>query len=154
MHDYRFDKSRVTISLRLRGGAEVSGTLFVQASQYRARGHEEPIDLLNDPDPFFPFERDDGVVILVPKARVLEVLGVETTPEDELRRTSARAVEVVLHLVDGNERTGMLLLEMPSDRPRVLDYLNHNAEPFLMLFEPNGARIVNARAIEYVRPLD
>jgi hypothetical protein len=154
VHDYRFDKSRVPITVRLLGGEELRGTLFAQASQFRARGHEEPIDLLNDPEPFFPLEREDGVVVLIPKARVLELRGVGLSPEDELRRASVRAVEVVVRLVDGADRTGTLLLEMPSDRPRVLDYLNHSAERFLTLFGKDEVQILNAEAIEYVRPLD
>jgi hypothetical protein len=43
---------------------------------------------------------------------------------------------------------------MPSDRPRVLDFLNRCAVRFITVIGEGEASLVNVRAIEHVRPRD
>ena len=154
MYPYRIEKERIPVTLRLFGGQSLAGDIFVQPSSYRQLGHESPLDVMNAADAFFPFQRQDGTILLIPKERVAEVRGVTLTPEDEMRRDSARAVEVAVQLLDGSEHPGIILLEMPSDRPRVVDFLNFGRDRFFTLFGDNDIHLINVRAVEFVRPLD
>jgi hypothetical protein len=61
-------------------------------------------------------------------------------------------VEVTLR--DGTVRSGRLYLEMPTDRPRLLDYLNRYAQRFVTLYSAGGIRLINRELIERVRPMD
>jgi hypothetical protein len=157
VYQYRIEKDRLAVTIRLHGGERVNGYIFVQPSIYRHLGREEPVDVFNAPEPFFPLQSELGTLLLA-KDRVIEAWPAETEPEeeeDEMRHASARAVGVQLTLTDGSERCGTILLELPSDRPRVLDFLNTMTDRFISMYDEDGAlHLVNTRAIERVRPLD
>jgi hypothetical protein len=57
-------------------------------------------------------------------------------------------------LTGGVTRFGSMRLELPSDRPRLLDHLNCGTERFLTLYTDRDVRLVNRAMIERVRPLD
>jgi hypothetical protein len=152
--DYRIEKERLAITLTLIGGEQVSGHIFVQPLAYAHRGREEPIDLLNDPEPFFPLEVNGGEMLLVAKDRVVEVSGIKTAEDDEVRRATARMALLQVTLTGGIVHFGSMRLELPSDRPRLLDYLNCSTDRFLTLYADRDLRLVNRAMIERVRPLD
>ena len=59
-----------------------------------------------------------------------------------------------LTLEDGTRRRGIVLIEMPHERPRVLDFLNSETHRFLTLYAGGTATLVNRQAVACVRPLD
>ena len=63
-------KVRVRADLTLRGGSGMSGQVFVEATS----GIQ---DLLNAPEPFFPFVDEAGIVHLINKNSVVHI-----TPHD------------------------------------------------------------------------
>ena len=154
MYQYRIEKDRVTVTVRLRGGECLEGSIFIEPSVYRHLGREEPSDVFNNPEPFFPLIPADGEPVLVAKSHVIEACPLTPTEDDLERRRAARTAGVELTLSDGTLRAGMVLLEMPSDRPRVLDLLNSSGDRFLRLFIGDSISLINVAAIERVRPLD
>ncbi|MEJ7811645.1 MAG: hypothetical protein WKG32_14635 [Gemmatimonadaceae bacterium] len=154
VYQYRIEKDRVTLTVRLRSGRQLEGCIFVQPSVYRHFGREEPFDLFNGPEPFFPILTSDGEPRLVAKAQVVEVGRIAPTEDDHERRITSRSADVELMLVDGTRRSGSILLELPSDRPRVLDLLNSSGDQFIRLFADDSISLVNVAAVEHVRPLD
>ena len=151
---YRIEKTRVAVTFRLMSGERMRGAIFVNPFIFHHVGQEEPLNLFNAQDPFFPIETEEGEVLLVAKDRLVEVEGVQLTDDDELRRASARPVTLTVTFVDGFVRTGCVYLEMPADRPRLLDFLNRYAERFFPLYVGDDVYLVNTRAIEHVRPRD
>jgi hypothetical protein len=151
---FRIVKDRMAVSVTLLGGERVDGEVFVQHPPDGAARQEEPRDVLNAPEPFFPVRDGRGRVVLLAKDRVAEVTGREVIGDDEVRRASARSAMLELTLTNGMTRTGSVLLELPSGRPRLLDFLNREHERFLTLYTAEGARLINRRLIESVRPLD
>lgn len=151
---YRIEKSRVAVVLRLRSGERIRGAIFVQPSAYLHFEREEPVDLFNAAEPFLPVEVDGGDVLLVAKDHVVEVEGAMGAHDDDLRLASARAATLTVTLSDGVVRTGKVFLEMPSDRARVLDYLNSIHDRFFVLHDEDEIYLINARAVEHVRPRD
>jgi hypothetical protein len=62
----KIPKVRVRADLRLRDGADMSGQVFVEATS-RIQ------DLLNAPEPFFPFIDEAGIVHLINKNAVVQL---------------------------------------------------------------------------------
>ena len=149
---YRIEKTRLAIAIRLRGGSVIQGFVFAQATPYG--GREEPADVLNGSDPFVPIETRGGGTLLVSKDHVLEAIPDAPAEIDEMRRLTARSAEIELTLEDGTRRRGVVLIEMPHERPRVLDFLNSATQRFLTLYAGGTATLINRQAVACVRPLD
>ena len=149
---YRIEKTRLAIAIRLRGGSVLQGFVFAQATPYG--GREEPIDVLNGAEAFVPVEIKGGSTLLVAKEHVIEAIPDGPAEIDELRKVTARSAEVELTLEDGTKRRGVVLIEMPHDRPRVLDFLNSETHRFLTVYAGGTATLINRLAIACVRPLD
>ena len=145
---YRVEKLRRRLTIVLTDGEQLDGEIFLRPlSRYRSRP-EEPTDLLNDPEPFFAFDRD-GEAMLVAKANVARV---ETTfdADDDLDVVSL-GVPVEVTLTDGATCTGSIFLESRSDRPRLLDYLNSFRGHFLPVIDARHVQLVNIKTIAHVR---
>jgi hypothetical protein len=153
--EYRIEKGRRAVVLTTIGGAPVAGDVFVQPYARHRSGPEEPEDVLNSAEPFFPLVTASGETLLFAKEQVAEV-ECDGPPEDDdpQRLAGLRSALVEVHLTGGTVRTGFLYLETPTDRPRLLDYLNLVPHRFIALQGAEGVRLVNRRFIAHVRPLD
>jgi hypothetical protein len=154
VHKYRIEKQRIAVTLRMIGGDEIHGHIFVPPRPYGYGAPEEPIHLFNAPEPFLPLVQGDGEVLLVAKDRVVEVAGITAHDDDAVRRESARQALLEITLADGVVHLGSMRLETPSDRPRLQDFLNHHPGRFATLYTTEGVRLINVRLIDRVRPLD
>jgi hypothetical protein len=153
-YDYRIEKARLSVALTMMGGDELRGHIFVHRLAHHGFGTEAPADLFNAPEPFFPLELENGEVILVAKERVAEVVCGEQTPEEAAYQLASRMALVQVMLAGGSVRFGAVRLELPADRPRLIDYLNRVTDRFLTLFTSDEARLINRTLIDRVRPLD
>ena len=151
-NDIRIEKERVGVSITMVGGETLSGCLFAPPI-YPPGGLEDPLQILNEAEPFFPLGLDTGEVLLVAKDRVLEVM-LDEPVVDEDGPASAPTALLHITLAGGTARVGSMRLEVRADRPRLLDYLNDCDQTFLTLYTDQGVRLVNRAMIESVRPLD
>jgi len=153
MHtDFRIEKDRRVVSLQMLGGEQLNGEMFVQRFSRHHVGSEQVPDVLNAPEPFFPLVRA-GDTLLIAKQQVREVELADDGHESAVASAvRAEAVEVTLR--DGTVRSGRVYLEMPAERPRLLDYLNRYAQRFLTLYSAGGIRLINRELIERVRTMD
>ena len=118
------------------------------------KGGEEPADVLNGSEPFFPLESHRGETLLIAKDQVLEAIADIPLAIDEVRRATARSADVEMTLEDGSQRRGTVFIELPHERPRVLDFLNSAADRFVTLYAGGTATLINGQAIACVHPLD
>lgn len=148
MSQYRIEKLRRQLKLVLADGTKLSGEVFLRStSRYRSRP-EEPVDLLNDADPFFVLDRK-GEALLVAKSQVSRA---ETElDEDDALDTGALGVTVEVTMRDGTVCDGSIFLESRSDRPRLLDFLNSYHERFLPVVSPKQVLLLNTQLIAHVR---
>lgn len=148
MSDYRIEKTRRELTVVLADGSKLKGDVFLRSvSRYRTRP-EDPVDLLNDADPFFALERA-GETLIVAKAQVTKV---ETDlTEDDALDTGALGVTVEVTMRDGSECDGSIFLESRSDRPRLMDFLNTYHERFLPVVSPEHVLLLNTQFIAHVR---
>jgi hypothetical protein len=151
---YRIEKERLDVTLTLIGGEVVVGRIFVPAPLLGHAGELDPVSVFNDRDLFFPLERPNGEVLLMCKARVIEVAGLPLGEDLEEVRGSAPMSLLEITLAGGITHFGSMRLEVRADRPRLLDYLNDSTQNFLTLYTDQGVRLVNRAMIESVRPLD
>ena len=152
--DYRIEKERISVAVTTVSGETVDGDIFVQTYARHRMGREEPSDIMNADEPFFPLALRDGGTLLVAKDQVREVLCEGALEDDAANSVGARAAEIELVLTNGETRRGAIFLEVSMDRPRVLDFLNRFDLRFLTLHDESCVRLVNRRLIERVRPLD
>ena len=168
MSEYRIEKVRRRVSVALSGGGTLVGDIFLQPSARYRSGPQDPAELFNEPESFFPLATNGDELILIAKDHVKTVQfddaevdtfvdGVTDGRSD--RRQAVRSdsagvatgvvVEVVLR--DGSHVDGELRLEMRSDRTRLLDFLNGGQQRFLTLRSPGRVCLVNWRQIAQVR---
>lgn len=152
MSDYRIEKRRCPVEVTLANGRRLDGDVFVQTIARFRNAPEEPIDLLNDDDPFLPLAAPQGVVSLVQKAQIA-LVAMPLPVADDPVETGVLGMQVEFTLMDGSAHVGSIFPELPADRPRLVDFLNDTPLPFLALFTAHQLRLVNRVHIAYVRPV-
>jgi hypothetical protein len=152
--EYRIEKDPHPVTLTLLGGELISGAMFVQAHARRRAGREDPADILNEPEPFFPFVTEAKETLLIPKSRVLEVAGDIPSRRPVALAAGDPVVRISVTLIGGTVRNGTVFLETRGPAPRPLDFLNHTPERFFALHASDAVRLINRDLIERVHPLD
>jgi hypothetical protein len=155
MSEYHIEKSRSPVVVRTRSGEVVSGDIFLQLYGRHDGGAERPIDLLNSAEHFFPICADDGEIVILAKDQVVSVAWQNPSDADEnpLQSVMTR-VDVEVGLTDGETISATVLLEVPEDHPRLLDFLNLVRNRFMSLETPGGGLLVNRGMVERVRTLE
>jgi hypothetical protein len=134
------------------GGEALSGSLFAPQI-YPPGGQEDPLQLLNESEPFFPLGLSTGEVLLIAKDRVLEIMLDGSSGSEDLPGSAPTGLLQVT-LAGGRTYVGSVRLEVRASRPRVLDFMNYCTERFVALRTDEGVRLINRKMIERVRPLD
>ena len=123
-------------------GRTFVGRIFVPAVASRHAGATRPEEWMNEGSGFFPFLPDDSTTSVLLNKRELLVLSVAASAD---RGDLVEEVEVPVRRVavecGGRRLEGRLVIEMPSNQSRVLDYLNR-PEPFLTLREGDRHHLV------------
>ena len=152
MSDYRIAKLRCPVEVTLANGQRLDGDVFVQRATRFRNEPEQPIDLLNDDDPFLPIATDTGDVFLVQKAQIA-VVGAPLPLGDDAVEPGVVGMRVEFTLVDGSAHVGSVFPELPAERPRLVDFLNDSPLQFLALFTVAQLRLVNRVHIAFARPV-
>jgi CRP-like cAMP-binding protein len=154
MDVYRIEKSRIPVIVTLADGEELAGDMFAQGYAELHYGPERPSDILNDPHEYFPLALSDAETLLISKQNVREVNALSSSRDDWRLLPAWRQQRVDVRLASGEICSGTVDLEVPSDQPRLLDFLNRMPEQFLTVLTTAGARLINRRFIVSLRPLD
>lgn len=154
MNEYRIEKSRWPVVVKTHSGETVAGEMFLQAYARPGGGAERPIDILNGDEPFFPLALADGETVLLAKEQVITVATDDAVNAVPDTAEFARPAVIEVRLVSGDTHAGAILLELPSERARLLDFLNRDHQRFFTLYGLDRHLLINRQAIERVRPLD
>ncbi len=149
MSEYRIEKVRRTVMLRLSDGATVSGDVFLQPTARFRAGPQHPSDLFNEPEPFIPIATVDEELVLIAKDQIAHVQFPADGADTHLEGIADAAVD--LWLADGTVLNGVVRFATRADRSRLLDFLNDDDQRFLTLQTPFGTCLVNRRHITQVR---
>lgn len=153
MLDLRIEKVRRPVEVTLANGHRLDGDVFVPVKSPNRNGPGDPLDLLNDDEPFLPLVHAGGDIYLVQKTNIA-VVGTHLPIRDDAVERAVVGMHVELTLADGSTQAGSLFLEMRASQDRLSDALNDFALPFVALFTAEQLRLVNRRHIAYVRPLN
>jgi hypothetical protein len=150
---FRVEKLRRAVRVVLTDGRRLDGDVFL-AERTKSRAEpQEPIDLLNEDAPFFPFFLNEQEVLLVAKEQVTRV---ETAASDGGEASAdmpdgAMAVEITL--IDGSSISGFVPLEKRGEQTRLLDFLNGYLKRFIPVFWGEQVCLVNRFLIASVSQL-
>jgi len=118
-----------------------------------AHGPEQLLERLNNSDRFLPMKDPSGTVRLMAKAGIAALVCAREPDElAALRELLPTPAPVRVRMRDGSELEGELLLLLPGERHRVLDFLNA-PERFFLLAHPTGASFVNKEWIDHIAPV-
>lgn len=153
MTDFLLPRTAIAARITLTQGEPRTGTIFVGARVPHHEGPETPLEMLNRPDPFFPFRpTDNGEILLVAKGQTV-ALAVEDAPiGDPDRLSAARQLQLELVLTNGATITGQASAELPENHARPLDYLNASIEPFFTISTDERTHYVNRAHVLFARP--
>ncbi|HYC52695.1 MAG TPA: hypothetical protein VEB19_16400 [Gemmatimonadaceae bacterium] len=151
MSEYRIEKLKRDVSVQLANGQRLEGQMFLRpVSRHRARS-EDPLELLNDVEPFFPLMLANGKAMLVSKSGVALV---ETAIEDEDQDLTALGYLVEVTLTDGSTCRGSVFVERQPGRQRLYDFLNAWPSRFMTVVNTDKVILVNTQTIAHVREVD
>lgn len=149
---FRVEKLRQAVSVVLVDGRRLDGDVFLWECTRAGPEPEQPIDLLNEGDEFFPFFLNEQEVILLAKHHVSRA---ETrAPEaDALSELADERMGVEITMKDGSAISGFVPLEKRGEHTRLLDFLNNYAKRFIPVFWGDQVCLVNRSLIASVSQL-
>ncbi len=144
---------RIRAEVLVTGGRTLDGFLHLQPLASVHSGPETPEDALNRDEAFLPITSDNRS-IFVAKSQVLAVTVRTVLSTNDVERVeAARTLGMQIELSDGTGFVGAVTSELPPDRARVLDYLNHDSG-FFCLVDQDAMRFINRLHVRLVTPLD
>lgn len=144
---------RTRVEVMVTGRRTLRGDVHLSPFAQNHSGPESVIDLLNRPEQFFAMTLDGEQPIMVAKEQVLVFRLPPHAPiTDPARESAARKIELSVELDDGSAFEGAVLIELPPDRLRLLDFLNFTPT-FFALSSPDAVRVINRKHVRCVSPL-
>ena len=148
-NEFFIEKEQLPVTITMVTGEELCGSLFIQPTWRRPSIQFDAPVLLHLPDAFFPLQLANGRTRLIAKSQVVLMRGTgheDVTGDDSLGDPAA----VVMRCSSGVVVRGELFIARVTSNTRVLDYLNRSAEEFILLYESDGAVLVNRHHIVVV----
>ncbi len=143
--DLRVPTVAIPAEVFLDGGEKLTGQVFLPSISSHHSGQPRPDEWLNQPTGFFPFLIDgDERALILNKSRVAAVTFPKTyalSPDDSLGFTS----QVEVHW-DGSPVKGSVLIDMPAERTRMLDYLN-GPDRFIPIWASDSYQLIRKDCI-------
>ncbi len=131
----------------------LSGVIHLQLMARHHSGPETSVDLLNRDELFFALVLEGEQPVFVAKSQVLFLkLPSQPAIEDPDRASAARRIELEIELSDGTLLEGIVMIELPPDRLRALDFLN-SAPEFFALWTTEAVRVISRNHIRAASPL-
>jgi hypothetical protein len=143
MSEFKVERIRHNVELTLVTKERMIGTVFLDPVARNHAGPQDPRELLNDEEAFFPFDVG-GKVILIAKDQVR----VAKYPVDRLGIAALRTTTARVILTDGHVE-GAIIVEARTEADRLLDHLNHFDGRFLPMLTAGKTihTLVNRRMI-------
>ena len=134
MNEFRVPTVQLEAEVSCSDGQILKGFIFMPVLSAVHAGRMRPSEWINGRNPFFPFRlADANHSILVNKARIVALAVPLGANADEGEWTSTEAPVKALIIEAGTRRfEGRVVIDMPVNQQRVVDYLNREEE-FLLL---------------------
>jgi hypothetical protein len=150
--ELKIPKKLRQVTLWVHPEGRLVGSLFLNLQSKKYTGGEEPLEVLNQADPFLVCKRaDPDELRFYNKASIVHVeYHEETLPPSE----GVEPLQCRLYMMDGAIIEGSIRRLLPPGRSRLYDYLNMDDEQFIKLYVENGnVCLVNKSYIVCATPL-
>ncbi|MEW6730312.1 MAG: hypothetical protein AB1489_03135 [Acidobacteriota bacterium] len=153
---FQIPKFAAQVELLLVDKRRLSGKLFLSIIPSSPLGHIPLLDSMNESVDFFPFLPNDSTETeILSKWAVIEAVVDTELNQDEIgesleQTTWIESVEVRCHPY--LTLTGRVMIDLPPDRSRVLDFLNQHV-CFFALKRDEKSHIINKKYITSVKEL-
>ena len=137
----KVEKFRRQATLQVSTGGRLDVNFFLSYSCEEHSGRELIMDVLNSERSFIPLlDVLKNEILMIGKNRFMQV---ELTERDLLEDTlEGREIRVRIELINGDTLDGSFFTELPPDKLRLSDYLNHTAQ-FIYLCRDQNDVILN-----------
>lgn len=146
---FKIPKINVPVICRPASGDEMTGTIFLDSVGSRECSSRDVIDFFNDTSSFFALrieENSRSVLVSKQSLIVAEVIGVMDRFEKETTIGLAQRKNALVHFLGKESMQVVLLLNMPREYSRLLDFLNR-CSVFLPALHNDRFALINARLI-------
>jgi hypothetical protein len=144
----RVPKQLKPVTLWVHPEGRVLGALFLREQSPYHAGPEQPLEVLNQSEPFLVFRRDEPKELRFYNKRA--IIRVEY-PAAETPAADATAIQCRLHMMDGSLISGLIHEPLPPHQARLLDYLNKTEDSFIKIHMDEGlVYLVNKAYIIHV----
>ena len=143
MSEFRVQKVRRALDVVLANGHRMTGYIFLEPIARHHPGEQDPRELMNDDEDFFPIDVNGQLTLL--SKRQVRTATYRVPPDPN--KPPIRTVEVKVILGDGTVINGEIELEARTDAERLLDYLNSLSGRFLSLLVEGAANCLVNRSM-------
>lgn len=154
--EFQIPKFEAHAELLLSDSRRLIGKLFLPLTQNNQRGHASVLEWLNEANLFFPFlPKNSQITEILNKSLVVQIIVDHTIQEDKIEEsleTTAWVENIEVHCEPYSTLTGKIYFYMPSERARVVDFLNET-DQFFSLRIGKKDYFINKRFITSVREL-
>lgn len=148
--EYFIEKQQLPVTISMDTGEDLSGSVFVQRTWREPSIEFDAPALLNGNDAYFPLQLANGKTRLIAKAHVVVMRGEST---GEFDTSLGEPVQVAIRCSHGLLVQGELRFARLTTGTRVLDFLNHPSEEFIVVLGEDSTMLVNRRHIAVVHDL-
>lgn len=132
MDSYRIHKTEKPATLWVHPEGRIMARFFLHLNNERDSGHEEPIEVVNNPDPFIVVQCD-----MPDELRFYGKRAIVRVEHERLSTEESSDITVIpceLLMMDGTALTGSIREFLVPEHRRLFDYLNHRGEQFLRMY--------------------
>ena len=145
----RVPKKLTPVALWVHPEGRVLGSLFLREQSPNHAGAEQPLEILNQPEPFLVFRRENPLELRFYNKR--SIIRVEYSAQGVPPAADTTEIQCRLHMMDGSLISGTIQEALAPDRARLLDYLNKTDDGFIKIHMEEGAvYLVNKAYIIHV----
>ena len=153
MKEYQVPMKPVAVDIHLADGVHLHGRLFLTEAPGLSDGMSQLVHALNDERAFLPFELGDDRScrsIVLNKEQIICVhMNAKDMPGEDEEVSSFQESDPpenslisVLHLSDGSQVRGQVMVDTPEASSRLVDKLNH-AQRFIPVVRDDGIDVVH-----------
>jgi hypothetical protein len=132
----KIPKKLKQVTLWVHPEGRVVGFLFLRPQSLNIAGEEEPLEVLNQPEPFLVLKRQSPDELRFYNKS--SIIWVEYVEGAKLQFPEVEPLRCKLHLMDGSFIEGSSRKDLPPDHARLLDFLNLAHEHFVKVYADDG----------------
>ena len=145
----KVSKKLRAVTLWVHPEGRVVGSLYLKEQGANKEEIEQPLDVLNQCNPFLVFKIDDPDELRF--YNIKSVTRVEYKSNGSDSSSDAEPMKCHLRMMDGSIINGGIFESLPPDRSRLLDYLNRGEENFIKVHVEDGLiYLINKSYINHV----